>query len=207
MRDLLRRAALALILVSGEAGAELATRPFTVEAAVGIHSRHTDAYTDTLGQFGYHEEVALLPDGHYDLAFACRANPRIEVAATIGSLSEGHYLRSRDSVTTTFDWDSHAATAMVRGVIGDPPINAFVEVGGGLAWVSTDLAKGTDAHDRETQVGSALRGGLGFRMIGPWGIGWVVKLRRTWAPVLANLYDERHDLGGTSFEVGVCYGW
>jgi hypothetical protein len=60
------------------------------------------------------------------------------------------------------------------------------------------------AHARDRHVGASLLLGGGFRLLVMRHAGLVLKVRHIWAPVLENNYGERHDVGGTAMDLGVC---
>jgi hypothetical protein len=195
---------LVVVFAPGTAHAEMPATRWTIEGSVGLKGSDDDAYTARLEQFGYEAGTDLLPDGHFVLAVAWRAHASFEVGAELSSLEERRYHRSADSVGTSYDWSSHAASLLLRAVTSSARVAAFLEAGPGVAWASTDLAKGRMAHARERHLGASLLVGFGLRLLVMRHAGLVLKLRHIRAPVLENNYGERHDVGGTAMDLGLC---
>jgi hypothetical protein len=179
---------------------------FGIEAGVGFNvGAVDDDYESRLTQFGYtHDAFMAGVSGHYDVAATWRAHKHVELALAMARLDADSYTRD-DTVPTTFSWDTHAATAIVRVLAPTENERAalYAEAGAGLAWVTSDYSKGPMANDHETQLGRALTFGVGARAMITRKVGLVFDIRQTWAPVLHNLYGETHDVGGRTFELGL----
>lgn len=187
----------------------VAPEPWGLEVSGGLGvGVDRDAYLERLMQFGYvHGELSGLM-ATYDVVVSWRARHNLELVADLAGLGGGDYRRD-DTVPTTFTWESHAASAFVRFVApaNDERAALFAEVGAGFAWVTSDYSKGPDAHDQETQLGEALAVGVGARAaVGP-ALGVVFDLRHTYAPILHNLYGDRHDVGGTTVTIGLRFSF
>ncbi|MCB9779702.1 MAG: caspase family protein [Alphaproteobacteria bacterium] len=190
---------------------------FFVELGVGGMGAHHDAFTDTLEDFGYSENLNLHLAGMVQLVYTPHRN--LSVVGAVANLESQGWSRDVHDTsgvehTTKFRWGGgrYGVYARAQAPVLDGWIVPYLQVGGGLANVRTVFDDGERGTTIERHLGWHLAGGGGlqlvpsfgrnhWRHIGLYGQGEIVTAR-----ALDNLLGDTHDTGATTITVGIRFG-
>ncbi len=201
----------------GEAGlADRSTLVETVgiELSIGGTTIGQDAYTTRLEDFSYGEGWNLGLVGSARVSYSLHRN--LSLLASTASLEAQSWQRSigsegGNSNETRFGWRGSRTMLGARGQLplADDWLVPYAQVEAGLGTSFSEYQSGEDPAVEQRQWGPAIGGGLGLQLMPSFGqrrwrhLGLFVQVELVHAPVLKNLLDETHDLGGRVTTVGL----
>lgn len=180
-----------------EAGAGLpkrrepAWKKLSLEGGIGAGSARGDAYIQTLFDFGYRggQTFTFL----YRVNAGYEINEWFEVQLNFQQLEDMAFVQSTPSNRGVATWSAHGLTASARGAL--PLFGGwfvpYLQAGAGMAWARTDINALI-----EHQFGPQLEAAGGLRFMFGRHVGLFFQTGWTHAPVIKNLFDETHDVGG-----------
>lgn len=175
------------------------------------------AYTARLRDFSFEPGVALLGNPTAHLAVSWSPLRHLAVVGTWGGLDAAGWSRETvgygddEDTATDFSWSATRLGVSARGQlpIAKGWLVPYLQAGGGMAWATTRYDDPQlDVPDEERFVGwhLAAAGGLQLMPVGKRGwrhLGLFGQVEASTAPVLVNLLDERHDVGGIATTFGI----
>ena len=184
-------------------------QPRRLELAGIIGPERSDAYTQSLNNFGYHENGIA---AGLALVGLQRVTQRLwlGIAGTAAGMPEWRDTISGTAQHQTLDWSIETFEAVVRG---EEPIREggraklFAQLSGGLGIGHTNLtdAMGTQFHD--TYFGPAFGFAAGLHIDARHGIGFTTGYAFDYAPVIHDLINNTHASGGSRLTFAVTYGF
>jgi hypothetical protein len=183
---------------------------WSAEISLGPLSRAKDAYTDTLGTFGYQRDSAFLdlPSFRLSLGIARYLAPHLTLLVQGQTLGGDSYSRDVSGQTDHFDFHGFGGGAYLRAHADLVPrlLRVYGQAGGGAAYATSFLStaggpSGTSTH--ESSWGYLLGLGGGVLLAPESRLGGFVQVGYDRAPALANLLGDRHDLGGFYLSLGL----
>jgi hypothetical protein len=183
-----------------------------LEAGAGFIFRRTDAYTQTLQNFGYQRQGGLvdLPSGRFTLGAARVLAPHIAGLIRVSTLAGDTYVRDLGGGggTDTASFSAYAGGIFVRAyadVLGRW-LGVYGQAGGGMSIGVLDYRTqqtGAPPSSTETHFGYLLSGAAGMTASLPRWVTFFVEAGYDWAPALTNLIGDTHDSGGPSLVLGL----
>lgn len=189
-------------------GSDIDYDRFGVVWGMGWGNARHDAFTNTLGTFGYEQDDD--PVGHAEVTISYRIH-RFAAAVFTGELLElNQYTRRSDTETQRFGWNAYGLSAGIRGMFpvtsdddGRELLVPFAELRLGVGYAETDLRVGNVVRERDNFWGYQLAASAGVHFMIFDTLGLSVKATLVTAPVIDNLFDETHDVGGTYWSIGM----
>jgi len=180
---------------------------FSIVYGWGWGSVNSDAYTDTLLNFGYDRDGDISPT--LDLTFSYRFHKYAAAVGTASLLELNSYFRHQDTSTQRFGWNTYGVSGGIRGMYpltgqnGREILVPFVELRAGLAYARTDLMVGEATREEDGHLGYqfAASAGAHLMVFDTWGIS--LKATAVFAPAIENLLGETHDAGGIYKTFGI----
>jgi hypothetical protein len=198
------------IVAAATKGGELGRRlRFELTGIAG--GERKDGFTDTLGAFGYKQQLGL--SAGLAVTGAMRLERRLWLggfAALVGSpewrlLTEHQPLR--------FSWSTATLGALVRArqPFGDHGLagrsGLYAQLGAGLGIVSTRLIDQDDMRTDQRFLGWATTMGAGLEIDDLHAMSFSLGYQFDYAPVMGNLTGDTHASGGHRLTVGVSYAY
>jgi hypothetical protein len=180
---------------------------WAIESAIGLMSRHTDAYTDRLQDFGYQAGSFSLPNGRLSFGVSRVLVPHLATVLQVNTLAGDSYTRSLGDSTDTASFKGYGLTFLIRsftdfgswfGVYGQ------AGAGAGLGLVTLQSQQtGVPPSVTDKSYGYVLSGAVGLTATMPRVVTFYWEGGYDYAPVIHNLIGDTHDAGGFSAVMGI----
>ncbi|MGE0547261.1 MAG: caspase domain-containing protein [Kofleriaceae bacterium] len=186
-------------------GFERATR-IELSGFLGVE-RHDD-YSQTLGDFGYQEDVSL-PRPGVAISVLRQIERRLWVGARASYWDAPAWDRDTAMKPLEIDWDTTTTELVARGQqpFGRSRFGAYVQVGAGIALGRSRFSDVTGRVDRDRFFGPALSIATGLYGESWWLPGAAVSAGYAfdYAATLDNLLGQTHASGGHRVTIGLSY--
>jgi len=186
-----------------------------LELGVGSFNPKSDAYVQTLDDFGFARQEALFGPATAHLSLAWTPLRNLAVVGTLGTLDSGSFSREMSDpdgleYDTEFMWSTSRFGVYARGQL--PLWNGwlvpYAQAGGGPAWASTTF-EDQDGPTAESFFGGHLAAAGGLQVEPVVGrqqwrhVGIFGQAELSTAPVVDNLVGDTHDSGGLAVTFGL----
>jgi hypothetical protein len=180
---------------------------WAIEAGIGLMSRHTDAYTDRLQEFGYQPGSFSLPVVRLSVGASRVLVPHLALLLQATTLSGDSYTRSVGESTDTAKFHGYGLALFLRAFTDLGSwfgVYAQAGVGAGLGVVTLDTQQtGVSPSVTDDTYGYLLSGAVGFMATMPRVVTFYWEGGYDYAPVIHNLIGDTHDAGGFSAVMGI----
>jgi hypothetical protein len=180
---------------------------WAIESAVGFMSRHTDAYTNRLQDFGYQPGSISLPNGRLSFAVSRLLTAHLATVLQVNTLASDSYSRTVGGSTDTASFKGYGLAFLIRsftnfgswfGVYGQ------AGAGAGLGLVTLQSQQtGVPPSVTDNSYGYVLSGAVGLTATMPRVVTFTWEAGYDYAPVIHNLIGDTHDAGGFSAVMGI----
>lgn len=168
-----------------------------------------DGYTQTLSNFGYHEQDLSLTAG-LSATYLRQASHKVWIGGVASYESAPEWERADSDSNLVTYWSTTRGMLVARGeqmASDEGPaqwIGLYGQLGGGLAVARSHFKDANDYWTTETDYGFALAAGVGFVLRSPWFTGWggTVGYDFAYSPALTNDIGDKHASGGHRFHIG-----
>ena len=193
-----------------------AAERWMIELGVGMLGAPEDAYIERLYDFGFEPSVDIVGDATVQATAHIGMFRYFGTAVTAGTLDSGSVHREMlagddQTLRHTFSWQAWRIGVFPRlqAPIWHDRIVPYAQAGGGPAFARTHYEDGVQ-QVQEDAWALHLAGASGVQLMPNFAgyrvLGVYAQLEYSWAPVMHNLLDERHDSGGRQVVVGLRLG-
>jgi hypothetical protein len=201
----------AIVAAANKGGFAEPVRSVRLELTGLAGNERKDAFTDTLGAFGYKQDLG--PSAGLALHALWRADRRLWLGGFASIEGAPTWTLPTERQPLRFSWSTTTLGAIARAVqpFGSRGLAArsgvYAELGAGLGIGTTHLADQDDRRTDQRFFGWAMTMGTGLLVEGGRGIGGSLGYQFDYAPVIDNLTGDTHASGGHRLSIGLSYAY
>jgi hypothetical protein len=191
-------------------------RPLRIELGGRIGAERSDAFTRTLTDFGYDQEMLGVGTNislgvSRELAVTGLGSARVWVGGLVDHAQAPTWRRSTELEPLEFEWATTSLLATARALqpLGGTRFGVYAQLGAGLAIGRTRFSDAMNETTRETHLGPAISAGAGLSIDSVIFRGLAMSLgyELGYARAIANNFDEVHGSGGHRVGLGLSYSY
>ena len=216
--DLDRCSTEAIVVATRKGGGFL--RPTRIELSAGIGAERDDAYTETLGNFGYEQEFLGLGSG-IAMSITRQVDRRLWIGAVASHGLAPRWTRPDSFGDLEVGWSLTSLAAVARGIqrVGDAGAAAqfgfYGQLAAGVGMGRTRFTDVDGAVTRETYYGPSLAAAAGIEWGNPniprptvfEGLTLSLGFELSYAPVIDNELGDTHASGGPRITAALSYSY
>jgi hypothetical protein len=195
-------------------------RPTRIELFGGFGNERSDAYTETLGNFGYKKEFLGISAG-VGMSATRQIDRRLWVGAMLTHTDSPRYTRTDSFGDLEIDWTTTSLMGVARGIqrVGDVGPSAqfgfYGQLAAGVGMGRTSFTDVDDSKTRETHFGPSVVATAGIEWGNPnvarpnvfEGLTLSLGFEMSYAPVIDNEVGDTHASGGGRVIGGISYSY